>query len=216
VRELAVLDPALARGYLAAVAAVAPLVEARLSERVIANRVAHSSVDPAAIRLGSWRAERRAFRARMRRLALAGGRLVLADVRDCYGSIGPDVVGGSLRRLGCEPAAIDAVRDVLGRIGETGRPGLPVGPVASAVLANAVLSTVDDALEREGVGHLRWVDDVVASAAPRTPERVLALLAATLEGLGLELNAAKTRVLEAAELAGARTPSIPRAGVAVG
>ncbi len=37
--------------------------------------------------------------------------------------------------------------------------GLPVGPEASAMLASAVLSDADDAIESEGVLHVRWVDD---------------------------------------------------------
>jgi hypothetical protein len=216
-RELAVLDPRLARRYLVAVAAVAPIVEVRLSDRVVANRVARSSVDPPLIRLASWRVERRAFGVRLRRLSRASDRLVLADVRDCYGSIRPEVVAGSLRRLGCEPEGANDVRATLERIGEVGIPGLPVGPVASAVLANAVLSSVDDALERARVRYLRWVDDVVAvGAGSRAPDEVLALLASALRGLGLELNASKTRVLEPAELVRAGAVSIPRAGVGVG
>jgi hypothetical protein len=212
-----VLDPALAHRYLAAVAAVTPTVEARLSERVLANRVAGCSPDPPAIRLGSWREERRAFRARLRRLAPAGGRLLVADVRDCYASIRADVVDGSLRRLGCERGASNAVVDALEGIVEAGRPGLPVGPVASAVLANAVLSRVDDVLEGAGFAHLRWVDDVVAlTRRPRTPEEVLSLLAGALGELGLELNASKTRLLEPGRLPSGATVSIAGTATSVG
>jgi hypothetical protein len=217
VRELAELDPGLARRYLAAVAAVTPAVEAGLSDRVLANRAVRTSVDPPAIRLGSWRDERRAFAALLRRRSRQSARVVLADVRQCYGSIRPDVVAGSLRRLGCEPSAASEVRATLQRIAEAGRFGLPVGPVASAVLANAVLSSVDEALDRAGVHHLRWVDDVVAFLDDaRAPGDVFDLLKVALGELGLALNAAKSRVLTPAELSHGAAVSIPRGGAGVG
>ena len=216
-RELAVLDPPLARRYLEAVAVVAPRIETRLSDRVFANRVTSSSADPPAIRLASWRAERRAFGARLRRLARAEGSLVLADVRDCYGSIRPGVVHASLTRLGCDRVAALEVAAVLGRIAEAGRPGLPVGPVSSAVLANAVLAPIDEALASAGIAHLRWVDDVVALVSGSgAPSGVLELLCAALAGVGLELNAAKTRVMASGEIARDRGVAISRAGASLG
>ncbi len=216
-RELAVLDPPLARRYLEAVAVVAPRIEARLSDRVFANRVASSSADPPAIRLASWRAERRAFGARLRCLARAEGSVVLADVRDCYGSIRPGVVRASLERLGCDRGAARDVAVVLERIDEAGRPGLPVGPAASAVLANAVLSPIDEALASAGIRHLRWVDDVVALVlGSGAPDVVLELLSAALGGVGLELNATKTRVMAPGEIARDRGVAISRAGPSLG
>lgn len=195
-RTLAVLDPALALRYTALVAAVASDVESRLSPSVLANRVAEASTDPPALRLASWRGERAAFAAEVRRLGRRSACLVFADVRDCYGSIAPGVVATSLRELGCEPGIAGAVGALLDHLAEPHARGLPVGPAASAVLANAVLVRVDRALERAGALHLRWVDDVVASArGQRDAERLLAVLRAALASLGLELNESKTRIV---------------------
>jgi len=196
VRTLAVLEPSLARRYTALVAAVVPDVESRLSPSVLANRVAGSSTDPPTLRLSSWRGERAAFATELQRLGRGSACLVFADVRDCYGSIAPGVVSTSLRGLGCEHGTARAVGALLERLAGTGARGLPVGPAASAVLANAVLARVDGALERAGVRHLRWVDDVVASArGQRDAERLLEVLRAVLAGLGLELNESKTRIV---------------------
>jgi hypothetical protein len=183
----------------ALVAAVAPHVESRLSASVLANRVAHSSIDPPGLRLASWRAERAAFRAALSELGAASAWLVFADVRDCYGSIAPGVVAQSLGSLGCRPSDVWRVETFLRGLAESGTRGLPVGPDPSAVLANAVLMRVDRALEQAGVAHLRWVDDVVAAArGPRDADDILELLRASLAGLSLELNGLKTRVVAGA------------------
>jgi hypothetical protein len=122
--------------------------------------------------------------------------LVFADVRDCYGSIAPDSVERALARLGCDRRATWRVGEFLCELADRGVRGLPVGPVPSAVLANAVLAGVDDALERAGVRHLRWVDDVVAAAEDTgEAEGILELLGGSLASVGLELNASKTRVV---------------------
>ncbi len=195
-RKLAVLDPALARRYTALVAAVASDVERRLSPSVLANRVAECSADPPTLQLASWRNERAAFAAGLRRLGRRSPCLVFADVRDCYGSIAPGVVAASLLGLGCEPRSARAVVALLEGLAEPGGRGLPVGPAASSVLANAVLARVDEALARAGASHLRWVDDVVVSArGQRDAERRLELLRGVLAGLGLELNESKTRIV---------------------
>lgn len=217
-RELIVLHPASARRYHAMVATVAPGVESALSPSVLANRVAGSSTDPPALRLAPWRAERTAFAAGVRRLANRSPCLVVADVRDCYGSIAPEAVVASLVRLRCDRRAARVVGAFLGGLVEHGARGLPVGPEPSAVLANAVLAGVDDDLGRAGVRHLRWVDDVVASVGgPGEAERVLDLVRASLADVGLELNESKTRVVaDPAEIANVPTVSMARARALVG
>jgi hypothetical protein len=195
--DVSSLHPALAARYAELVASVAPIVEAGLSPAVAANRVEWCGVRPPALRLASWREERAAFAGRLDGLARRAPCLVLADVRDCYGSITPTVVERSLRRLGCGANAAAEVRRFLERLRVLlGIRGLAVGPDPSAVLANAVLAEADAALATMGVRHLRWVDDVVA-AAPARPaaEAVLRVLRRTLARAGLELNEAKTRVL---------------------
>jgi hypothetical protein len=195
-RRVVVLHPALAARYTSLVAAVAGDVEARLDRRVLANRVVSHSVEPPMLRLAPWRAERDGFARRLAGLAARAPCLVLTDVRDCYGRIGPAAVERSLLALGCAAPASRAVSRFLRGLAPHGLRGLPVGPDASAVLANAVLSRLDAALRAAGVEHLRWVDAVVAFAeGPADARAVLGLVDAALARIGLERHEGKTRVL---------------------
>ena len=190
-RRLAVLDPVTRERYVRLVAAVAGVVEARLSDAVVANRVRSWRVEPPELQLRPWRVERRIFGARLRSLTERGDAIAFADVRRCYASISAATVGETLRRESVEAA--DALERFLGELSRAGVAGLPVGPEPSAVLANAVLAHVDRELEGEGIKHLRWVDDVVLVG----PEPVAALevVRGALAGVGLRLNEGKTRVI---------------------
>jgi Reverse transcriptase (RNA-dependent DNA polymerase) len=190
-RRIAMLDPETLRTYTRLVAEIAARVEAGLSDRVVANRVTTCTVEPPALHLRPWRTERDAFAARLSELAGAGGVLTFADVRRCYASISPSTVGAELRRLGVGTAV--AIEAFLRGLEPEGVRGLPVGPDPSAVLANAVLGRADLALERAGVAHVRWVDDVVLSSSD--PRGALRVLRGALEEIGLRLNERKTRVV---------------------
>ena len=195
-RELVVLHPSFDARYTSLVASIAADVESSLSPVVAANRLVGWSVDPPRLRFRPWRDERAAFNARLARLATGSGCVVFADVRACYRSISPEAIGWALRAAGCDPFESARVVSFLHRLEATGIVGLPVGPEPSPVLANAVLAAVDRSLAAFGVTHLRWVDDVVAVAAgPVEAERVLAIVRAALEPVGLELNERKTRVV---------------------
>jgi hypothetical protein len=199
VRWLSFLDIPTAARYAALVASVTPAIEAALGAEVVANR-ALAGISPIGIRLRPWRPARDAFLRSGHSLARAADAFVAADVRRCYPSIGSDLVGRTLRRLGCARSDVRGVTALLEAIEEAGVPGLPIGPDPSAVLANAVLAGADEALRVAGVRHLRWVDDVWIFAAGRR-EAVAALrsLGGWLEGQGLSLAAEKTRMLDRPE-----------------
>ncbi len=190
-RRIAVLEPETGRTYTRLVAEIAVSVEAALSHRVVANRVAASSVEPPMLRLRPWRTERAAFAARLAELAEAGGALTFADVRHCFASISPSAVGEELRRLGIGTAG--AIGAFLTGLEPDGVRGLPVGPDPSAVLANAVLGHADRALDRAGIAHVRWVDDWALSSSD--PAGALEVLRRALEEIGLGLNERKTRIV---------------------
>jgi hypothetical protein len=196
VRWLSLLDHPTEARYAALVASVAPAIEASLGAEVVANRAALGTPS-IGLPLRPWRPAWDAFLRSGQHLALAAGAFVAADVRRCYPSIGPDLVGRTLRRLGCARNDVRGVTTTLEALGAAGVPGLPIGPNPSAVLANAVLAGADEALRAAGVRHLRWVDDVWIFA-PGRPEAVAALgsLARWLEGQGLSLAPEKTRVLD--------------------
>lgn len=192
-RLLTLLDPDDEAEYGLAVAAVASSVETGLGPAAIANRVVGEGllIEP------WWRARRR-FVARVQALTRtrwAG--LLLSDVADCYGSIGPGAVERALRAARVPTETTERITALLDRFAGAGVPGLPVGPTPSAVLANAVLGPVDRALVATGVLHARWVDDVVACVPPGVePERVLDALTDALGSFGLEPSLPKTRIVD--------------------
>ncbi|MBI3648222.1 MAG: RNA-directed DNA polymerase [Actinobacteria bacterium] len=204
VRLLATLDPADARDYACAVAALVPAIEGALGAEVLANRVwGRGSV--AWTRLEPWRPARRRF---ARAASSLGGTrtTVVADVRECYGSIGPALVEGTLSRIGGGRREVAALVRLLDRVSQGGVRGLPVGPDPSAVLANAVLSPVDLAIARTGALHLRWVDDVAIFAQDgRAACTALEAAEGALDQLGLVLRGRKTRILAPGQGIG-RTP----------
>jgi hypothetical protein len=198
-RSFVVLDAETRDRYADLVARSADAIEALLSPAVMANRVASWELDPPELRLRPWRVERRRFAARLADLAAGPGAIAFADVHRCYSSISPAMVGRALRRAGLGTAReIEGLLRALERVGVR---GLPVGPDASAVLANAVLAQVDRTLAGEGIEYLRWVDDIVVTAAD--PWAALSAIRRAVERIGLRLNEGKTRiVLDPASLRG--------------
>ncbi|MFN2545069.1 MAG: RNA-directed DNA polymerase [Actinomycetota bacterium] len=195
-RVLARLQPATDAAYRRLVASAAAEVERALGPNVFGNRVAPSSD----LELRSWRGPWRSFAAARRDLRRQWPVLVKADVRDCYPSIAPAVVERSLLRLGAHLEIVRRLRRLLDAIGDDGVRGLPVGPEASAVLANAALLVMDGTLAAQGCPHVRWVDDVWAGArSGRHAERTLAALRRSLGRAGLELNEEKTMVIDSAD-----------------
>jgi len=196
VRWLSILDRPTAARYAALVASVAPTIEAGLGDEVVANR-AVAGMPPIGLRLRPWRPAREGFLRSGHRLALAVGTFVTADVHRCYPSIGPDLVGRTLRRMGCARSDMLGVTALLVAIDDAGVRGLPIGPDPSAVLANAVLAGADEVLRATGVRHLRWVDDFWIFA-PGRREAVAALrsLEGWLEARGMSLAREKTRMLD--------------------
>jgi hypothetical protein len=193
-RTLCVLEPGLDAAYAGAVAAVAAGVESSLGPEVVANRVARASVKPPGITLSPWRAERAVFGAAVE--AIAGPRL-WTDVSACYASISPRAVRDALEAVEEPTARVAACVDVLEDLSAAGVEGLPVGPPASAVLANAVLSAGDHALRDAGFRFVRWVDDwCVEVGSEARAARALGFLGRALGPAGLRLNDAKTRLAE--------------------
>jgi hypothetical protein len=200
-RLIARLSGSLAAEYRDVVLRVVPRIEENLTRAVVAERVAlrRSTACGPSIVATDLRAARAYARARATRLARTRpGPVILADVRSCYASIAPAVVERRLRLLGRAEDA-SSVRAVLERLSELGVRGLPVGPRASAVLANAVLARVDEEIAAAGALHLRWVDDLAVFPGDRDPEGVLDRVAEALHHLGLSLAAEKCAIGTLAE-----------------
>ncbi|MGH2540283.1 MAG: RNA-directed DNA polymerase [Actinomycetota bacterium] len=186
--------------YAAAVLAVLPEVERALASTVFANRAMRTegAATGRAI-LEPWPTARARYLRAVRAAGSVPGRAwFVGDVADCYGSITPRVVGRALRSMGVDPRLTTGIETLLRSFEDRGVRGLPIGPAPSAVLANAVLASVDHAVARAaGAPALRWVDDVVV-VAPRA-SRARAAEAAyerSLRKIGLRPHPVKTRVVE--------------------
>jgi Reverse transcriptase (RNA-dependent DNA polymerase) len=188
------LTPRDEAAYRRLVARVAPAVEARLAPCVLANRL--SSRGPSMLR--PWPPDRRRWAAIIGR-ALARSRpttFAVSDVADFYPSVTIRAMIAGLATAGADPEAVEDVRRFIDSLRTLGVRGLPVGPEASAILANAVLLGADGAVEAEGVTWMRWVDDLVVMAPePATAARALGAWSRALGAAGLELRQDKTRLM---------------------
>jgi Reverse transcriptase (RNA-dependent DNA polymerase) len=191
--------------YDAAVAPMVSLIERAVGPSVLANR-ARPVRRCGCVVLRPWRPARsRLLRMAVARTARARAAAV-ADVRACYPSVPDAAIEASLTAFGARRRDVRAVLQVLDDLHRAGIPGLPVGPAASAVLANGALAGADEVLADAGVAHLRWVDDMVLFARGPRAEVVVASALGRLDDelarIGLTLAHEKTRALEgAADLA---------------
>ena len=167
---------------------VAAAIERSVSPRALANRVAGGG--------RGWMLEPVGPALRRAQRAAAGwGRTILVrtDVAAFYPSVRPGIVFRALRAAGAERADASEAAELLDGWGSDGYDGLPIGPPASAVVANAVLHPVDRALQ--GETYLRWVDDyLVAVRSAQDAERVLDRLDEALGRTGLLRSEPKTAV----------------------
>lgn len=177
--------------YASAVTGVAQRIEEGLAGCVHGGRV--SRLDPLSIE--DWREARVRHRRAALHLAVGATTALGVDVADCFRSIGVDQVREALSHLGTPPAAMDRVCAFLDKTRSAGIPGLPVGPDPSAVLANAVLRSLDVVAERSGAAHVRWYDDVlIFSGSIREAFQAEEEIARACREIGLRLNPGKRRI----------------------
>lgn len=102
-----------------------------------------------------------AFHAHSRALAVASptGRIVVADISDFYNQIYHHRLENALDVPGVSEARRRALPSFISQLTATQSRGIPVGPYASIVLAEACLNDVDGYLLRKGAPFTRYVDD---------------------------------------------------------
>jgi hypothetical protein len=171
---------------------MAAVLELRLGPEVVANRAVVSG--------GRWRLEplEGAFRRLEDRLRASRppaepvAHYLSTDVEDFFPSVEPETAARALLSAGASPEDAEEVEAMLEGWAALGYRGLPIGPAASAVVANAVLRSVDRAV---GMPFIRWVDDYLLSLATERHERdVLERLDEALDRLGLRRSVRKTRL----------------------
>jgi CRISP-associated protein Cas1 len=124
------------------------------------------------------------------------------DVDDCFPSV---PVGLARRMFGALVDDADLLRVVdlllarMSIVAEHGRRitrGLPQGCALSPLLANLVLTHVDDALLGQGFPVVRYADDLVVCTSSRDEAwEAVRCAAASVERLGMELGAQDTQVM---------------------
>jgi hypothetical protein len=86
--------------------------------------------------------------------------VLVADIADFYNQLSVHRVGNALEEAGIEQQRARDVERLLTLLNAKQSQGLPVGPYASILLAEAALNDVDMFLLRKGVQHVRYVDDI--------------------------------------------------------
>jgi Reverse transcriptase (RNA-dependent DNA polymerase) len=186
-RTFAILSPRDEWTWTALAGRVAHILERRLDPRVAANRTVAVT--------DGWRLEDlAAARRRARGVAPTRGLLLRTDVEDFYGSITPPILVRALADLGVTRQDSRLAGRMIEGWTESGSRGLPIGPVGSAVLANAVLTSVDSGLS--SLHFARWVDDyLIAVTSERAMAGILDWLDTSLDQLHLRRSISKTEVL---------------------
>jgi hypothetical protein len=196
VRRVVVLSEADELAFARSVAGAVPAICRALGRGSHANRVVAWDGARGPI-LEPWRRARRRWQREVRLLAIDAPSVAVTDVRACYASISPGVISDRLRALGAPEHCVDQIDAWLRVFRDVGVDGLPIGPVASAPLAEAVLIAGDDAIRAAGAAHARWVDDVAIFAPDaRTRAAAFDALRRAWHSLGLEVHDGKTLLLD--------------------
>jgi hypothetical protein len=193
-RSFAVLSDRDERTWNSLAERVASILEPRLDPRVAANRTVLARGVRRVEDLGT-------ALLRARAIAPSVGLLLRTDVEDFYPSITPEVLVRTLAELGVPRQDSRLAGQMIDGWSESGYRGLPIGPVGSAVLANALLASVDTAMG--SLHFVRWVDDYLfAVPSERAITGILDGLDISLEQLHLRRSVPKTELLD-------RTGDIP-------
>lgn len=127
--------------------------------------------------------------------------VVRSDISDFYTRIYHHRLENALKRTGAENSTINKIRRILQDIAGNNSYGLPVGGNAARILAETLLTSVDDFMVSKRMRFCRFVDDfVIYCASKEEAFGFLNLIADFLlrnEGLSLQKN--KTQVCTCSE-----------------
>ena len=197
-RICSIMEPMDSIAYLALALLAAPAVER--SRIAVGEKVVHSyryRPAPLAGKLFDRRFTYVSFLKEARCRRGASDVMVSCDIANFFGSVTPSVVDAALSEAAVDPATAQSLVSLLRFWSEQGATGLPVGPYASKILAEAVLSRVDASLQASGIEFVRYVDDFRLIARDRAvAEHHLRVLNDALAANGLALNSEKTEFVE--------------------
>lgn len=140
------------------------------------------------------------FTTKTEQLATEFSHILVTDITDFYNQIYLHRLNNGIEAAdpALKPTA-DDIETFLSILNEKSSQGVPVGPAASIVMAEAVLIDVDVFLRDQGVSHTRYVDDFrIFSSSPRQLQQVLERLTLYLyENHRLTLSSDKTFMMDA-------------------
>lgn len=141
------------------------------------------------------------FRARSLEHADRCSHVVTADIADFFPRVYSHPLENALKACTTHQLHVRALIRLLKQWNSGSSYGIPVGPAASRLLAELVISDVDNALLSEGCTFCRYVDDYrIFCDRDRTAYEALAVLAKTLfDNHGLTLQQHKTAIVDASQ-----------------
>jgi hypothetical protein len=143
----------------------------------------------------------REWREKSKQRIEGGARFVLfADIAAFYENIDLSRLASDSRRVGFDDESATLLSDCLNRWAQPRGKGIPQGFSAADILAKVYLSSVDRNLRHEGFHHLRYVDDIrIFCNSHREAQNALLALTELLRVRGLNVQSAKTYIVEAAQ-----------------
>jgi hypothetical protein len=195
------LEPLNALTYTALAHMVGPYVEGSRADKTVAfsYRLAISSDGFFSAGNGY-----RAFVDRCRELAASHMFVLSTDIADFYNRLYLHRLENSLSMAGCPPAVGKTLESFLLALNGKASQGIPVGPASSILMAEAVMTDVDQFLSNKAFPHARYVDDFrVFSDSKEKLEILLEELVQHLfDAHRLQLVPWKTRITEAVAFVG--------------
>lgn len=101
-----------------------------------------------------------AYRESCERLGGVYEYVLSTDISDFYNQIYLHRVGNVIDSVGAPAGAGREIESFLSRLNNKASQGIPVGPAASIILAEAILLDVDQFISNHHVEHVRYVDDI--------------------------------------------------------
>ena len=122
--------------------------------------------------------------------------VIFTDITGFYENIDIPMLLSDLRSCGISNDIISQISKCLNRWAPINNKGIPQGQSPSDILAKLYLNSVDLGLKNSGFTHLRYVDDLRIFCKTKTEAKnVLILLSQLLRKRGLNLQSAKTSIL---------------------
>lgn len=164
---------------------------------VFSNRFSPTDKDGLYFRRGGWNE----FWSHAKARAAQVGSVLLCDISDFYNQIYHHTVENQLIQAGLPNQIVKWIMSLLESTTAGVSRGVPIGPHAIHLIAEATMIPIDNSLKQQGIQFLRYVDDIVILSSGRKDSKaLLSTLANVLDKQQrLTLQRHKTRLVEAVD-----------------